>query len=65
MGVQFHPELTPQMLDGWLDNVGREHALALGTDPDQLVAETAARSAGAQARARRLVAAFLALGESA
>ena len=62
MGVQFHPELTPQMLDGWLDNAGREHAVALGTDPDQLVAETAARSAEARARARRLVAAFLALG---
>jgi hypothetical protein len=59
------PELTPQMLDGWLDNVGGEHAVALGTDPDQLVAETAARSAEARARARRLVAAFLALGGSA
>jgi GMP synthase-like glutamine amidotransferase len=61
MGVQFHPELTPQMLGGWLDNMGREHALALGTDPDQLVAETDARAAEARARARRLVAAFLAL----
>jgi GMP synthase-like glutamine amidotransferase len=62
MGVQFHPELTPQMLDGWLGNVGREQAVALGTDPDQLVAETAVRSTEARARARRLVAAFLALG---
>ncbi len=65
MGVQFHPELTPQMLDGWLGNGGREHAVALGTDPDQLIAETAAGSAQAAARARRLVAAFLALGGSA
>ena len=65
MGVQFHPELTPQMLEGWLDNIGREHAVALGTDPDQLARETAARSAEARARARRLVAAFLALGGSA
>jgi GMP synthase-like glutamine amidotransferase len=65
MGVQFHPELTPQMLDGWLDNVGGEYAVTLGTDPAQLVAETAARSAEARARARRLVAAFLALGGSA
>ena len=64
LGVQFHPELTPQMLGGWLDNTGREHAMALGTDPDQLVAETAARSAEARARARRLVTAFLALGGS-
>ena len=61
MGVQFHPELTPQMLDGWLGNGGSQHARALGLDPGQLVAETAARSAEARARARRLVAAFLAL----
>ena len=36
--------------------------LFIQQDPDQLVAETAARSAEARARARRLVAAFLALG---
>lgn len=64
MGVQFHPELTPQMLDGWLDNVGGQHARALGLDPVRLVAETAARSAEARIRARRLVAAFLALDGS-
>ena len=64
MGVQFHPELTPRMLDGWLGNVGREHAVALGADPDQLVAETAVRSTEAETRARRLVAGFLALGET-
>jgi GMP synthase-like glutamine amidotransferase len=62
MGVQFHPELTPRMLDGWLGNVGREHAVAFGADPDQLVAETAVRSTEAGTRARRLVAGFLALG---
>jgi len=61
LGVQFHPELTPQMLDGWLSNGGRQHALALGIDPDQLVAETAARSAEARLRAKRLVSAFLTL----
>ena len=64
MGVQFHPELTPRMLDGWLGNVGREHAVAFGADPDQLVAETAVRSTEAGTRARRLVAGFLALGET-
>jgi GMP synthase-like glutamine amidotransferase len=64
LGVQFHPELTSQMLSGWLD-LGREYVLSLGADPDQLAAETAARSAQAGARARRLVAAFLALDGSA
>jgi len=62
MGVQFHPELTPRMLDGWLGNVGPEQAVSLGTDPDQLITETAVRSTEARTRARRLVAAFLALG---
>jgi len=61
--VQFHPELTPRMLHGWLGNVGREHAVAFGADPDRLVAETAVRSTEAETRARRLVAGFLALGE--
>ena len=64
MGVQFHPELTPQMLDGWLGNGGSQHAQALGLDPGQLVAETAARSAEARIRAQRLVTAFLALDGS-
>ena len=65
MGVQFHPELTPEMLDGWLRNGGRQQAFALGIDPDQLAAETAARSDEARIRAKRLVSAFLALPGSA
>ena len=64
MGVQFHPELTPQMLDGWLGNGGGQHARSLGLDPGQLIAETAARSAEARIRAHRLVTAFLALDGS-
>ena len=59
LGVQFHPELTPSMLDGWLGNGGDEHARALGVDPDQLVKETAATAVEASERARRLVNAFL------
>ena len=47
------------------DHMSPTGPVALGTDPAQLVAETAARSAEARARARRLVAAFLALGGSA
>jgi GMP synthase-like glutamine amidotransferase len=65
LGVQFHPELTPQMLDGWLSNGGRQQARALGLDPDRLTAETAARSGEALLRAKRLVSAFLALAGSA
>jgi len=65
MGVQFHPELTPQMLDGWLTNGGRQQARVLGLDPDQLAAETAARSGEACLRAKRLVSAFLSLAGAA
>jgi GMP synthase-like glutamine amidotransferase len=65
LGVQFHPELTPQMLDGWLSNGGRQQPRAFGLDPDQLTAETAARSGEARLRAKRLVSAFLALAGSA
>jgi hypothetical protein len=53
------------MLDGWLSNGGRRPARALGLDPDQLTAETAARSGEGRPRARQLVSAFLALAGSA
>ena len=59
LGLQFHPELTPAMLAGWLDNGGRELAIANGDDPDELVAVTDRESAAAATRARRLVARFV------
>lgn len=59
MGLQFHPELTPSMLAGWLANGGARHARDLGVDPDALLQETAERAEGAGHRARRLVNAFL------
>lgn len=59
MGLQFHPELTPEMLDLWLGNGGDVHVRELGFDPDELVRETQARKAEAQARARDLVTRFL------
>ena len=60
LGLQFHPELTPAMLAGWLDNGGRELARAHGVDPDELVAGTDREADAAAARARRLVARFVA-----
>lgn len=59
LGLQFHPEITPAMLDGWLGNGGDAHARALGIDPDVLVRQTAEQATPAQARARRLVNVFL------
>jgi GMP synthase-like glutamine amidotransferase len=59
LGLQFHPELTPAMLHGWLGNGGDEHARALGIDPDRLREDTAREAAPAAARARALVGVFL------
>jgi len=59
LGVQFHPEVTPAMLDGWLANGGEQHARQLGVDPARLVRETADGAAAAAERARALVHGFL------
>jgi GMP synthase-like glutamine amidotransferase len=59
LAVQFHPELTPSMLDGWLDNGGRRYLESLGLDIDRLRAETAQIADAAEQRARRLVDRFL------
>ena len=59
LAVQFHPELTPSMLEGWLSNGGEAHAATLGIDADRLRRETEAEAAAAGARARTLVHAFL------
>jgi len=59
LAVQFHPELTPATLDGWLANGGLAYLEAQGRDVAALVAETAATSVPAQERGRRLVDRFL------
>ena len=59
LGVQFHPELTPTMLQGWLDNGGRSYLAEHGQDPEAMLAETVRTAAAAEARSRRLVDRFL------
>jgi GMP synthase-like glutamine amidotransferase len=59
LGVQFHPELTPTMLQGWLDNGGSEHARERGLDPQRLIDQTEANADAAAQRAHRLVHRFL------
>jgi GMP synthase-like glutamine amidotransferase len=59
LGLQFHPELTPAMLDGWLRNGGDAHLTAHGIDADRLVAETDRLAPAAQRRARTLVERFV------
>lgn len=59
LAVQFHPELTVGMLDGWLGNGGAHHLVELGMDPGRLRERTVAEERAAVLRARRLVDRFL------
>jgi GMP synthase-like glutamine amidotransferase len=59
LAVQFHPELTPSMLAGWLDNGGRGYLDEHGVDVDALLERTAGEADDAERRAHRLVDRFL------
>lgn len=59
LAVQFHPELTGAMLQGWLDNGGVTKARAFGHDVEALLAETRDADARGRERAHALVDGFL------
>jgi GMP synthase-like glutamine amidotransferase len=59
LAVQFHPELTPSQLAGWLDNGGTAYLTARGLDADGLYDETVRGAGAAAERSRRLVHRFL------
>lgn len=59
LGVQFHPEMTPYTLIGWMENGGRELIEADGQDPDVLYQHLLAEQEDGADRAHRLVDAFL------
>jgi GMP synthase-like glutamine amidotransferase len=59
LAVQFHPELTPAMLQGWLANGGDAMLRSRGMGVDDVVAATAAEGPAARLRAHRLVDGFL------
>jgi GMP synthase-like glutamine amidotransferase len=59
LGIQFHPEVSTEILVGWLANGGEAEAKAAGLDPDELLAETRRRDDAAADRARELMRAFL------
>lgn len=60
LGVQFHPELTPSMLQLWIDCDGRALIEADGQDPDILLEHVVAVADTSRERAHRLVDGFLA-----
>lgn len=59
LAVQFHPELTLDMLRGWLDIGGDDWVRAHGGDVEHLITTTKAEERAAVARAHRLVDRFL------
>jgi GMP synthase-like glutamine amidotransferase len=59
LGVQFHPEVTDDHLQGWLDLGGAEELQRIGVDPAALMSDTAAIADDVAARTNRLVDWFL------
>lgn len=58
LGVQFHPEVTPQIMDEWV-RVYRHELDAEGVDPDALLEETHRRAEETRATSRRLLDTFI------
>jgi GMP synthase-like glutamine amidotransferase len=59
LALQFHPEVDLASIKGWLDYGGHEKAVAVGLDPDVILAQSQALEADSAARARQLVDTFL------
>ncbi|HSO97974.1 MAG TPA: type 1 glutamine amidotransferase [Solirubrobacteraceae bacterium] len=64
MGVQFHPEVTPEIMDSWVA-VYRHELDQEGVDPDRLLEETHRRADETRAAAWRLFDSFLAQARNA
>jgi GMP synthase-like glutamine amidotransferase len=58
LGVQFHPEVTPEIMDAWVATY-RHELDQEGVDPDQLLEETYRRADYTRAAAWRLFGGFL------
>ena len=59
LAVQFHPELTLDVLDPWLDHGGLAVVQQQGIDPERLRVDTLLAEPAARARTHALVDAFL------
>ena len=58
LGLQFHPEVTPQIMDNWV-RAYRHELDAEGVDPDALLEETRQRAPQARKTTERLLNNFL------
>jgi GMP synthase-like glutamine amidotransferase len=54
IGVQFHPEVTPEIMAGWVGTY-RHELDDNGVDPDALLEETARRAEASREASRRLL----------
>ena len=59
MGLQFHPELSPSVLECWLDSGGAAELAELGMDPAELMAQTRTHASVSAARSHELVRRFV------
>jgi GMP synthase-like glutamine amidotransferase len=59
LGLQFHPELTPSVLECWFDAGGEAQLAAQGIDTAALLAQTRSLADGAAARTHELVRRFM------
>jgi GMP synthase-like glutamine amidotransferase len=59
LGVQFHPELTPSVLECWLDNGGGAELAAQRIDAAELMARTRLLAGASATRAHELVRRFV------
>lgn len=55
LAVQFHPEVTPAIIDRWSSGAGEVELAGHGVRREDLLADTVARSAEASERCSRLV----------
>ncbi|RFS83176.1 type 1 glutamine amidotransferase [Actinomadura spongiicola] len=59
MGVQFHPEITPEEFRLWMAQGGDPHMRAEGVDPDELMVEIKRTESESARRTHALIDAFL------
>lgn len=55
LGVQFHPEITPTIVERWSSGPGAEELARIGRQPSVLAAETDSHAHVSASAARRLV----------
>lgn len=64
LGVQFHPEVTPSLIQSWCDVGGDRKLVAAGIDPDEMIEETARLAIATQPALERMIDWWLDMSDS-